>query len=556
MVNNPTSRLGISLATVLVMVFGLAACSDKPDPVDAEFTAQFDQLSQQIDAVEAMIEKEEDTFKSALEDPKYTFVASLSPKDQHADRYEQARTKLEQFKALLNDEARPMATNLQPVNRAVLEQMLVDVQAGVDGAKELAMDPNTWLSSLLAAKTDPEKLKSSVGIIAETATSKYAPVGEIALSAKDSFPQQSEYIDQKLAELTKMQDSMNSAVVGMAPLGANDFLKLASLATAATSSASALTTLSAEFDADLQTLPSSMTITLLDVKLIFTVSMMRSSWDESVDGGEEELVYPAKEVSAATGNVIASLSDNDVVAREIESDGKNLSVYIDQVAWNELGIGNSVDAIKAGAPGSHNHFEIYVNDWDETACQQVRELVDGMPATTERPNPTDICAKYDTEADLANGIYWQEADELRTDAIGMDIYAKAAGDFDDQAIETATPPGMVYVGDPAYGEWRDDDNGNSYWYYYGQYRFFSDLIGGPYPYHYRSEYNTWNSSYRPSGKPYYAPDANGTPRYGANSPLVTSRFPNSNYTRDGLAQATVRNSGAVARAGGPGGGGK
>lgn len=140
----------------------------------------------------------------------------------------------------------------------------------------------------------------------------------------------------------------------------------------------------------------------------------------------------------------------------------------------------------------------------------------------------------------------------------MDVYSKGFGTFASEATTEAAPPGMVYVGDTTTGEWRTDSNGNSFWHYYGQYAFFSNLIGGSNPYHYRSEFDEWDRDYRYRGKPYYSKikGREDEPRYGGSSAFVAARFPGSTFTRSGLADATLRNAGPVARSGGPGGGGK
>lgn len=63
--------------------------------------------------------------------------------------------------------------------------------------------------------------------------------------------------------------------------------------------------------------------------------------------------------------------------------------------------------------------------------------------------------------------------------------------------------GSQLVGNPAYGSWQYRSNGTSFWGYYGQYRLFSDLVGGN-----SVNYDTWSqrrdySYYHDSGRDYY-----------------------------------------------------
>jgi hypothetical protein len=257
-------------------------------------------------------------------------------------------------------------------------------------------------------------------------------------------------------------------------------------------------------------------------------------------------------VDIETANYFAKFSPDDVLATDSMWWGGGFETdKADRKQWDKL----KIDPRNPKWPGDHDHAE-FNGEVEDTYCHKLRVLKDGKPDTSGRPKSADnYCSQYDTDGDVAQGMYWIEADELDAEAIGMDIYSKGLGDFDDQATEEATPPGMVYVGDTSTGEWQNDNNGNSFWVFYGQYRFFTDLIGGPYPGHYRSDYDDWNRNYRYGKRPYYG-TYNGQPRFGMKSPLAQSRFPNSTYVRSGLYNSSVRGAGPAARAGGPGGGGK
>jgi len=134
----------------------------------------------------------------------------------------------------------------------------------------------------------------------------------------------------------------------------------------------------------------------------------------------------------------------------------------------------------------------------------------------------------------------------------MDLYAKPFGELPEQAATNGVPPGITYVGDESTGEWREDDDGK-FWVFYGQYRLFQDLIGGPSPYYYRSDWDDWGN-HRRSKAPYFG-SLNGKPRFGAKSPFASSRPFGSFYTNN-LHGTTVRSAGPSARGGGPGAGGK
>lgn len=83
--------------------------------------------------------------------------------------------------------------------------------------------------------------------------------------------------------------------------------------------------------------------------------------------------------------------------------------------------------------------------------------------------------------------------------LGMVIASKSR---DGQVDNTATPPGYQYVGNPQYGRWRSDSNGNSFWEFYGKYALLSQLFGMFSRPVYRGDWDTYRN-YHSSGRPYY-----------------------------------------------------
>jgi len=57
----------------------------------------------------------------------------------------------------------------------------------------------------------------------------------------------------------------------------------------------------------------------------------------------------------------------------------------------------------------------------------------------------------------------------------------------------AITPGSYLIGNPGYGEYRQDNSGRSFWHWYGQYAFFNSLFRGSSYNRYPTYYNDWNS---------------------------------------------------------------
>jgi len=69
---------------------------------------------------------------------------------------------------------------------------------------------------------------------------------------------------------------------------------------------------------------------------------------------------------------------------------------------------------------------------------------------------------------VSDSFYRQNANFL-----GMTLAARKEGQYSDHVA----PPGYAYVGDPKYGQWKQDSSGGSFWEFYGKYRMFTDVLG-------------------------------------------------------------------------------
>jgi hypothetical protein len=533
----------------------LAACSSDPQPPD-NLKRFIKDAPDQIKQVRSEVAAFRSKFGNMLEQEKYAFIKQYPPADQHVQNFDQANAKLNEAERVFKSEAKPLADKYNSDKLTGLQTAVDRIQGLINKAKVLGGEPVVWLDKVVAAKADAPAAVAKAKADAETASSSYAALETVVAKTKTEFPHQVQAIHQLLAPLTQVKDGAASAYANIQTVIAQpapNYAVIADLAEKASGAQAELNKQDTALKNKLAELSVRETHTLTDIKVDSTLIIERTSWDNYQDFPSEHDHEYEIQVEPATADYFGQFAAGTRLAHAEQSDGADIQLEpgIEPEQWAKLGIQEA----KEDWPSGDDHAEYYMGELEDTYCHQLRVFKNGQPDASGKPKE-DYCSKYDTPGNLAQGIYWLESDELSSDAIGMDVYSKAYGDFADQATETATPPGMAYVGDPATGEWRQDSNGNSFWHYYGQYAFFSSLIGGPTPYHYRSEYDTWNRDYRRRDEPYYAGSGGGAPRYGGRSPLAASRFPNSNFNQSGLQEATVRNAGPVARAGGPGGGGK
>lgn len=538
-------------ALLVPLALLLAACSGAP----ADLQTRSDAAHQRFETTKETIAANKKEFNSLLKDERYVFIAEYTDEQQHKDRFKQASSKLKEAETVYTEKVDPLlGMSYEESKRSALETSLAEVETLLAEADALAADPKAWLDRVAQTREQTSTLVGNARDVSNAIVADLALLENDAAASSQSFPAQATTIATKVAPLTTTRDSALATLSAVDTEVAKPKPNFAVVATGLMDIEGLNTSYdeaSKKLRSDLGDLTVAETHTVLDFRVDSFLDVSRTSWDENSDAFtdhdyEYDLGLTDQEAASYFADKIGQ-----VVATDAYWGGFGLASGIDQKMWDKLKIDPAENW-----PGGHNTAEYYIDGIEDNYCQKVKVLRDGEPDSSGRPDPAaNYCSQYDTPSDLAKGIYWEEVDEFNAEAIGMDIYSKAYGDFTEQATTSATPPGMAYVGDPSTGEWREDSNGNSFWYYYGVYSFYSNLIGGPYPYHYRSEYDTWNRSYRYDNKPYYA-TTNGTARYGANSPQVGTRFPNSAFVKSGLDTATVRNAGPAARTDGPGNGGK
>jgi hypothetical protein len=118
--------------------------------------------------------------------------------------------------------------------------------------------------------------------------------------------------------------------------------------------------------------------------------------------------------------------------------------------------------------------------------------------------------------------------------LGMSIYSKPEGVFEEDAVRIASPPGYNYVGNQRYGHWQHR-NGRSFWAFYGQYHFMRSMFWGRS--YYSPIYRTHWSSYRHNmrrGRSYYG----STGQFGTNGSRTRARYKKSAYFKSSASRGS------------------
>ena len=290
----------------------------------------------------------------------------------------------------------------------------------------------------------------------------------------------------------------------------------------------------AALEKDIGQLYQSYTKVLQDMKVDYYMTVKRESWDESADYYNPGISTFTRQVSPATYEALAD-TPLDSIAEIIPSYGRVSFKNNIGSAWEHL----AIKPTENWPSRRHNAASFWIEDSREVYFHKYLQETNGETQETgwEKVNPS---------------FYEQNINNL-----GMAILSKPYGEFEPDTM--AAPPGMAYVGNPQYGEWKKDDRGNSFWSWYGRYAFFSSLFFPSYPYYYGS-WNRWRTGYRYQ-KPYYGRTDSGQYTYGTRGTTVKNspRYQNTTFAKTGgfkTAPASVRGGSGSLRGGGPKGKGK
>lgn len=283
--------------------------------------------------------------------------------------------------------------------------------------------------------------------------------------------------------------------------------------------------------------------TLVDMRVDYYATVSRITWDEDSDWDtEQNHTYQPVKVTQEVHNLLSDPQwDNNPIAegrRGIYAVLGGMKLSVKDTAWNGLGL----DPWQS-APFGDDHAQYYA-DTSEKYFHKYQIVKNGVVQNTD----------------------WIEVNEKTFDSLeefqGMDVESKPFGAFASEILTVPAPMGMAYVGNPAYGTWKQDTSGNRFWEFYGRYALMRDLMGGHTYSH--SEWENWRSEYR-GKKPYLGKDD----RYGTGGTFTQSHptlsqthyakttraRPSANAGGASVSTAT-RGKGAAFRGGGPGGAGK
>lgn len=536
--NDLIFKVGISLF-VAVILFSITGCGEK---LNKELKKSAKAIPDLISTAEKTIDENRAEFEKAAKNKSFAPIAGIANKENWNNSFSEAKADLSQLKNQYNRKLLPLIKKNKPESATEVRKTTTAIKKGIYLAIEKSKYPISRYGEISETISNAGSYNQKAG---ENAAQIQKIVnglktGVIAKALKD-FPKNIEKINTRFQKAMLLSENsasyLNSVNAEFSKHTENkkaDYAAFNDSARALSNDVKKAQTLEKELTEEIKQLYTSYTKILRDMKEELYVTIRRESWDENSDYYKPGFASFTRLVSPETYNQLTSGKIETIASINY---GSRFTNYVGQ-AWNEL----KIDPRAQWKSSYHNAAVFWVEDSSEKYFHKY--LLENDAQTTE------------TEwMKVSEDVY-----ETNFDNLGMAILSKPFGTFESDALTQAAPPGMAYVGNPQYGEWREDENGERFWSWYGRYRLFSDLLFFPAYYYYYNSWYGWHNSYRYK-KPYYGKTKNGFQKFGTYGTYVkkSPKFQKTHFAQSGgfkSQTASVRGAGSGLRGGGPKGKGK
>lgn len=488
----------------------------------------------------SQVDKHNEKYKSLTKSSEFKDVEPFALKENWNQKFQLAHTELSRAKDLYGKDLKPLISKNKPELAPQVKQQITRIKKVIQDAEALSRYPFSRFSKIKKAIQTADSLnsqsKDNVKQIRRIVSEIKTGPMEKALA---DFPDLTEKINTRFAPLSQLEEqSLNHLNVVTAEYkrhtaGSNaDYAAFTDSTEALTSGLEQAKTLETKFTKEMAQLNSSYTKILKDMKEEYFVTIKRESWNENSDYYDPRFATFQREVSPELYEALTADNLDAIAAIKAGFRGSKFSSNIGN-KWKEL----SINPAEQWAGRGHNAASFWVEDSKEAYFHKYMLEENGETRETD----------------------WEPVDASFYDAnleyLGMAILAKPYGVFEQDRLVQAAPPGMAYVGNSKYGEWKKDNTGNQFWSWYGRYAFFSMLFNSRPSYFGYNSWSGWNNNYR-NNRPYFGKTQNGFPKYGTSGTFVkqSPTFQNTNFAKSGgfkSQTASVRGAGANLRGGGP-----
>ena len=529
----------LSMFCLVACTLGLlVSCASGSLP--SALLSQANAIPNRISTLDQEIADRENEYARFSQSSDFGFYQPYADRENWNDFFDQAKNELSAAESSYNTEIKPLARKNKPEDAVALTQQLDRFNAKMLAVQDLSKKASGRIELLTEARDNPEGMTETAETQRAEITTFIAAVEPGLRQAQQDYPAKSEDIDGRLAPMLRMESEADAALAvvtsQLASLRSDpsnvDYALFGDSAMLIANNFENVQNETAALESKVGELYTDLHKVLIDMKVDYFVSIGRSSWSNVSDyNREKEYIYPDELVDAETYEYL------------VNNAGKTLATHsrtsIDRSKWDALGINK-----RQSWTNGHDAAEYWVNNWSAKMYHKY-QIVNGTQS--------EETAWIEVTAEEFNKY---------VDALGMTVVDKSFGEYEEEASNEPTPPGLAVVGNEKYGRWENDPStGRTRWTFFENYLFWNLLLNnrGGCGCYYRGTYDTWRSDYR-GRRGYYGSDS-ANPVYGTRSDGVknSTRYQNTSFSRSGgmnTVAPSVRSAGPASRGGGPGGSGK
>jgi len=529
-----TKILGV-IILVLLSFLGIKHFVSTPPEKTVKIVKEYTEKAKKLNSV---IDKEEKDFHLSKYYSIYKDRPSFKLLDQNFDKARKVADTLKIDIKTLNKEL----DNYSRLSSGKLDKAQMKVFKDFKELNGLLSEPRNYLKELEKLEKNLDKQTTKIYTLLKSVEIDYHSFQKLVQTYQEKYPNKKDDLAKKEAEITKYVDNMQKSVDSIkeeTKKVQKDIVKIQALISFFLKNESQFNDRVKKYTKLIKSLDKEYTKILIDMKSRPYIVVERTSWDNYYDYPTEH-VYKYK-IYLSPEEFKYFSTHNEQMLATYKSGLFGGNSFKPTSAYDSKYVYALRISPKKGWPNGDDEAEFWIADLGMDYYHKYKIIENGKIYTTG----------------------WVKVDEATYQKniknLGMAIISKPKGKYETEVSNIPEPPGMSFVGNPHYGEWKTDNNGHSFWYYYGMYSFFSDLLGGN---HYsRNDYNNYRSSYS-SHKPYY-----GNGRYGTLGRDTKKGLRNSTFSRTGgfkrapkivkaYSSRSYRNIGSHVRGRGPGGGGK
>lgn len=523
------------MAFLLMAVVFLAGCGQGLS--DATIT-RAKSVEQELKSTRNFLQSQKKKYESLTASKDFSALAEYAAREKWDAAFANAGATLTRAQAVYDKGLKVTIKQDKPEGEAQAKAQIKQVSSVIRKAKAQTRAPFERAARIKTAMTDTRAMETAALAAAGTilSTVQHLEQGPM-VKAREKFPGSDEKITARFAPLSKMADDTkaNTDIVKVQykahTKGSADYAAFATAADAIDQAKAVISKDGPRFEEDLNKLYQSYTKILEDMKVDHYATIIRESWDDRSDAYNPRMIYYTVLASPAVFKALTESESESIADLSPGYSGMKLRV--------SPGLGSAfkslnINPLESWADSRHNAATIYL---DSTKLKYFHKYIKEENGETS-----------ETGWEVVNASFYEQ----NLDNLGMAILSKPYGEFEPDP--QAAPPGMAYVGNSRYGEWKKDKSGGSFWSWYGRYAFFSSMFFFPSHHYSHGSWNRWNSDYRHK-RPYYGQTSTGN-TFGSRGSMMkqSSRYQNSTFSKTGgfkNASASVRGGGSGLRGGGP-----